>query len=67
MSERWDDFLQGFGKDDEEDASDEGEEAFVRKLAADPFAFMDDLAAERRGISADELRRRYFRGRRPGR
>ena len=53
-------------RDDSDETRDEGEEEFVRKLASDPFQFMDELAAERRGISVRELRAGYLRGRRRG-
>jgi hypothetical protein len=65
--ERWEDFLQGFGErdDSEEEGSDEEEAAFVRKLAADPFGWLDEEVAERQNVAggADEVRRQYFRGR----
>lgn len=48
---------------DEVEVSEE-EEAFVDRLANDSFAFMDEIAAERRGVTAEEIRRGYWRGRR---
>jgi hypothetical protein len=50
----------------DEDAVGEQEQAFVDRLANDPFAFIDEIAAERRGVTAEEIRRGYWRGRGQG-
>jgi hypothetical protein len=48
----------------DEGEGDEEERAFVHQLANDSFAFMDEIAAERQGVTPEEIRRQYWRGRR---
>jgi hypothetical protein len=63
--ENWTGFLAGFDPD-EEDETDDREERFVERLGSDPFAFLDQLVAEKQNVpgGADEVRRGYWRGRR---
>jgi hypothetical protein len=63
MSERWDEFLGGFGEERSRDPDEEFEREGLERLANDAFGWLDEVAAERRGISVEELRLGYLRGR----
>lgn len=52
------------GQETDEELLAKSDREGLERLASDPFAWLDEFVADRRGISVDELRLGYLRGKR---